>query len=299
MCGVRPFTVDWEGVQGGSGDVQSPIVASVITLLTDYGLEDGYVAACHGVIAGIAPQARVIDVCHLIPSGDVRRGAAVLAQTIPYLPPGVHIGAVDPGAGGARRAVAVEAGGRVFIGPDNGLLSWAVRASGGARAAYELRNEEHFLRPVSPTFPGRDVFSPVAGRLCAGSGGPRLADLGPEIPVERLVVLPEPTSLLRDGSVEGEVVSVDRYGNTQLSIAAGDLRALGVQVGDTLGVWLGRRQLSLPYRETYAAVPPGELVAFADSAGLIAIAINSGDAAQRLGLPPGAHVRLSPTRYRG
>lgn len=267
-------------------------MTSVITLLTDYGLEDGYVAACHGVIAGIAPEARVIDVCHLIPAGDVRRGAAVLAQTIPYLPEGIHIGAVDPGAGGARRAVAVEAGGRVFIGPDNGLLSWAVHASGGARAAYEITNDAHFLRPASPTFPGRDVFAPVAGRLY---GGLPVAELGPGLPVSRLVTLPEPTTLLRDGSVEGEVVSVDRYGNTQLSIGAGDLQALGVRVGDTLGVWLGRRQLALPYRETYAAVPPGELVAFADSAGLIAIAVNCGDAAQRLGLPPGAHVRLSPS----
>lgn len=267
-------------------------MTSVITLLTDYGLEDGYVAACHGVIAGIAPDARVIDVCHLVPSGDVRRGAAILAQTIPYLPKGVHIGAVDPGAGGARRAIAVEAGGRVFIGPDNGLLSWAVRASGGAQAAYEIRNDEYFRHPVSPTFHGRDVFSPVAGRLYCGLGTARV---GPEVQVSRLVTLPEPTSQVRDGCVEGEVVSVDRYGNTQLSIAAGDLAALGVLVGDTLGVWLGRRQLSLPYRETYAAVPPGELVAFADSAGLVAIAVNSGDAAQRLGLPPGAHVRLSPS----
>ncbi|WP_214326473.1 SAM hydrolase/SAM-dependent halogenase family protein [Nonomuraea sediminis] len=267
-------------------------MTQVITLLTDYGLEDGYVAACHGVIAGIAPETRVIDVCHLVPSGDVRRGAAILAQTIPYLPKGVHIGAVDPGAGGARRPVAVEAGGRIFIGPDNGLLSWAIHASGGARAAYELCNEEYFLHPVSPTFHGRDVYAPVAGRLCCGL---KAADLGPAYPVERLVSLPEPTSVIREGCVEGEVVSVDRYGNTQLSIAAGDLAALGVRLGDTLGVRLGRRQLSMPFRETYAAVPPGELVAFADSAGLIALAVNAGDAAQRLGLPPGAHVRLSPT----
>jgi S-adenosylmethionine hydrolase len=267
-------------------------VTSVITLLTDYGLEDGYVAACHGVIATIAPSARVIDVCHLVPSGDVRRGAAILAQTIPYLPSGVHIGAVDPGAGGARRAVAVEAGGRLFVGPDNGLLSWAIHASGGARLAYEISDERHFLRPVSPTFHGRDVYAPVAARLC---GGLDPADLGPEVPLERLVSLPEPTSVLREGAVEGEVVSVDRYGNTQLSISAGDLEALGVRVGDTLGVMLGRRRLSMPYRESYTAVPPGELVAFADSAGLIAFAVNSGDAAQRLGLPPGAHVRLSPS----
>jgi S-adenosylmethionine hydrolase len=180
----------------------------------------------------------------------------------------------------------------VFVGPDNGLLSWAVRASGGARAAYELSNAEHFLHPVSPTFHGRDVFAPVAGRL---SNGLRPRELGPRVPVERLVSLPAPTSVLREGAAEGEVVSVDRYGNTQLSITAGDLEALGLRVGDTLGVSLGRRRLSMPYRETYAAVPPGELVAFADSAGLIAFAVNSGDAAQRLGLPPGAHVRLSPS----
>lgn len=267
-------------------------MTSVITLLTDYGLEDGYVAACHGVIAGIAPQARIIDVCHVVPSGDVRRGAAILAQTIPYLPAGVHIGAVDPGAGGARRAVAIEAGGQVFIGPDNGLLSWAVHASGGAQAAYELTNDELFLRPVSPTFHGRDVYAPVAARLCTGY---KPSDVGHEIPLSRLVSLPAPTSVLREGSVEGEVVSVDRYGNTQLSVSSGDLAALGVRTGDTLAVWLGRRQLSMPFRETFASVAPGDLVAFADSAGLIAIAVNCGDAAQRLGLPPGARVRLSPS----
>ncbi|MBB3730198.1 MULTISPECIES: SAM-dependent chlorinase/fluorinase [Nonomuraea] len=265
-------------------------MSPVISLLTDYGLEDGYVAACHGVMARIAPQARVIDVCHLVPSGDVRRGAAILAQTIPYLPAGVHVGIVDPGTGGARRAVAVEAGDRIFIGPDNGLLSWAIGASGGALAAYEITNTELFLSPVSPTFHGRDVFSPVAAHLCMGR---KLAEVGPEMSLERLVSLPSPTSHLREGAVEGEVVSVDRYGNTQLSIPAGDLAALGVRVGDTVGVRLGRRQLALPFRESFSAVPPGDLVAFTDSAGLIALAVNSGDAAQRLGLPPGAHVRLS------
>ncbi|MET9341653.1 MULTISPECIES: SAM hydrolase/SAM-dependent halogenase family protein [unclassified Nonomuraea] len=264
-------------------------MSPVITLLTDYGLEDGYVAACHGVIAGIAPQARVIDVCHLVPSGDVRRGAAILAQTIPYLPTGIHVGTVDPGTGGARRAVAVEAGARVFVGPDNGLLSWAITASGGATAAYEVANAELFLSPVSPTFHGRDVYSPVSAHLCAGR---KLPEVGPELPLDRLVSLPSPVTYVREGAVEGEVVSVDRFGNTQLSIAADDLAAVGVLVGDTLSVWLGRRQVSLPYRESFAAVPPGELVAFTDSAGLIALAVNSGDAAQRLGLPPGAHVRL-------
>lgn len=271
----------------------SRAVTSVITMLTDYGLEDGFVAACHGVIIKIAPESRIIDVCHMIPAGDVRRGAAVLAQTLPYLPEGIHVAVVDPAVGTARRAVAVRAGGRVFVGPDNGLLSWAVHAAGGAQEAYELTNEDLFLTPVSRTFHGRDIFAPVAAHLAAGRP---LADVGPEVPVAKLVSLPEPTSRLRDGAVEGEVLSVDHFGNVQLSIKAEDLNALGVRSGDTLAVRLGRRQLSVPYRETFAAVPPGDVVAFIDSAGLVAFAVNSGDAAERLGLPPGAHVRLSPAR---
>ncbi|MFF3443107.1 S-adenosyl-l-methionine hydroxide adenosyltransferase family protein [Streptosporangium sp. NPDC002721] len=266
-------------------------MTSVISLLTDYGLEDGYIAACHGVIVGISPESRIIDVCHLIPSGDVRRGAAILAQTIAYLPPGVHVAVVDPG-GGSRRAVAVEAGDHMFLGPDNGLLSWAIHASGGARAAYELSNKELFLESVSPTFHGRDLFAPVAAHLAIGCPP---SELGPEIPLERLVSLPAPTSTVQEGYVEGEVLSIDRHGNAQLSIGSGDLVTLDVSPGDTLVVWLGRRRISVPFRETFAAVPPGEVVAFTDSAGLVALAVNSGDASQRLGLPPGAHVRLSPS----
>lgn len=258
-------------------------------MLTDYGLEDGFVAACHGVIIKIAPESRIIDVCHMIPAGDVRRGAAVLAQTVPYLPEGVHVAVVDPAVGTARRAVAVRAGERIFVGPDNGLLSWAVHAAGGADEAYELTNEDLFLTPVSRTFHGRDVFAPVAAHLSAGL--PPI-EAGPEVPVDRLVLLPPPMVVRRDAELEGEVLCVDRFGNVQLSITEADLTALGARPGDTLAVSLGRWQISVPYRATFASVPPGELVAFVDSAGLLAFAVNSGDAAQRLGLPGGARVRL-------
>ncbi|MEO3814671.1 SAM-dependent chlorinase/fluorinase [Sphaerisporangium sp. B11E5] len=266
-------------------------MTSAITLLTDYGLDDGFVASCHGVIMGIAPEARIIDISHLVPSGDIRRGAAILAQTLRYLPAGVHIAAVDPSGGGARRSVAVEtAGNRVFIGPDNGLLSWALLASGGARAAYELANEELFLGQVSPTFLGRDVYAPVAAHIYSGR---KPADAGPELPLERLVSLPAPTARLGEGAVEGEVLSVDRFGNVQLSVTADDLAALAIKVGDTLVIAMGRRQMTLPFRDSYAAVMPGNLVAYTDTAGMVAFAVNDGDAAQRLGLPPGAHVRVA------
>jgi S-adenosyl-L-methionine hydrolase (adenosine-forming) len=261
-----------------------------LSLLTDYGLDDGFVAACHGVAARIAPGIRIVDITHLVPPGDVRRGAAVLAQTVPYLPPGVHVAVVDPGVGTTRRGIAVEAGDAIFVGPDNGLLSWAVAAAGGARRAFQLTNGELWLHPVSQTFHGRDIFVPVAAHLAAGAD---LVSVGTELAAADLVALPAPTSRVHDREAEGEVMSVDRFGNVQLSIAASDADRIGIGFGSQLVVWCGRRQLTVPYLETFAAVAPGELVAFTDSAGLISLAVNAGDAAQQLGLPPGAHVRLA------
>jgi S-adenosyl-L-methionine hydrolase (adenosine-forming) len=275
-----------------SSVVRSPFVASFdsISFITDYGLGDGFVAACHGVAARIAPTTRIIDITHLVQPGDVRRGAAVLAQTIPYLPPAVHLAVVDPGVGTARRGVAVKAGDSILVGPDNGLLSWAIAAKGGAEQAFQLTNGDLWLHPVSPTFHGRDIFMPVAAHLAAGHD---LASAGDEIDLADLVVLPAPTSRVRDGEAEGEVMSIDRFGNVQLSIVAADVGRLGVGFGSPLVVRAGRRQLTVPYLETFSAVAPGEIVAFTDSAGLISLAVNAGDAAQQLGLPPGAHVRIS------
>jgi S-adenosyl-L-methionine hydrolase (adenosine-forming) len=265
-------------------------VYNYMSFLTDYGLEDGFVAACHGVAARIAPGARVIDITHLVPPGDVRRGAAVLAQTVGYLPPGVHVAVVDPGVGTVRRAIAVAAGDSILVGPDNGVLSWAIAAFGGASRAIQLTNGELWLHPVSATFHGRDIFMPVAAHLAAGAD---LNEAGDEIAAEDLVLLPAPTSRIQDGEAEGEVMSVDRFGNVQLSIPAGDAGLIGIGIGSPVAVRCGRRQLTVPYLDTFAAGAPGEIVAFTDSAGLISLAINAGDAAQQLGLPPGAHVRLS------
>jgi S-adenosyl-L-methionine hydrolase (adenosine-forming) len=263
-----------------------------ITFLTDYGLEDGFVAACHGVVARMSPATLVIDITHLVPPGDVRRGAAVLAQTVPYLPPGVHVAVVDPGVGTKRRAIALAAGEHVFVGPDNGVLSWAAAAQspGGPRRAYELTNATLWLEPLSATFHGRDVFAPVAAHLANGMD---IAAVGDEVDPGTLVTLPQPTRRIREDGAEGEVLTVDRFGNIQLSIAAADLDRLGVRVGTAITVTLGRRQLAVPYRETFGAVPPGEVVAYLDSAGCVGLAVNGGNAAQRLGLPPGAHVRIT------
>src|SRR5436190_16818210 len=182
---LRPYPtsgVFWGPVPARTGDVRSRIVDRFryLSFLTDYGLEDGFVAACHGVSARIAPHADIIDVTHLIPPGDIRRGAAVLAQTVPYLPAAVHVAVVDPGVGTARRGIAVAAGDSVFIGPDNGLLSWAVTAAGGADRAFSLTNRDLWLTRVTPTFHGRDIFMPVAAHLAADA---ELATAGEEVSV--------------------------------------------------------------------------------------------------------------------
>jgi S-adenosylmethionine hydrolase len=248
-----------------------------VSFTTDYGTADGFVAAVKGVIAGIAPDARVLDVTHQVPPQDVRRGAAVLAQTAPWLPPAVHLAVVDPGVGTDRRGVAVVAGRSVLVGPDNGLLLPAASALGGVRAAYELAEPAYRLPAVSATFHGRDVFAPAAAHLCLGLEPGRL---GPA--VADLVRLPAPTVHIGPGIVRAEVLSVDGFGNVQL--AAIDLGGLAGPVrvqGQPAAV--GR---------TFADVPAGAIVVLTDSAGYVAVAVNRGDAATRLGLRPGALVEI-------
>jgi S-adenosylmethionine hydrolase len=252
-----------------------------LSLTTDYGLSDGFVAACHGVIARLAPQVRVIDITHLVPPGEVARGAAVLAQTVPHLPPAVHMAVVDPGVGTARRGLALEAAGGMLVGPDNGLLAAASDVLGGARRAVELINPAWFAGPVSATFHGRDVFAAVAARLAAGA---ELDDAGPPVDPATLVRLPEPVVVVGDGYLEAEVLTVDRFGNVQLA-AAGDALA---GLPDELVVG-GIRAVK---GDTFADAPAGGLVVYADSAGRVAVAINGGRAVIALSVTPGDVLRI-------
>jgi S-adenosylmethionine hydrolase len=252
-----------------------------ISLTTDYGLSDGFVAACHGVLARLAPHARVIDVTHLVPPGEVAQGATVLAQTVPHLPVGVHVAVVDPGVGTARRAVAVETPAGLFVGPDNGLLPAAAAALGGATRVVVLDNAEWHLPAVSATFHGRDVFAPVAARLAMGDN---LLDAGTEVQVSTLVRLPDPVVVLGDGWLEAEVTAVDRFGNVQLAASAPDLDGFPstVVVG---GLRAARGR-------TFGDARPGELVVYGDSAGRVAVAVNGGRAVVALGVTPGDVLRV-------
>jgi S-adenosylmethionine hydrolase len=240
-------------------------------------------------MATIAPHARVVHVTHAVPPGDVRRGAAVMAQVLPYLAPGVHLGVVDPGVGTARRGIAVVAGGGLLVGPDNGLLPGPARALGGVTAAYELADPSFWRPQVSRTFHGRDIFAPVTAHLAAGVDPRRL---GPEVAAGDLVELAAPAVTVAPGRLEAEVVGVDHFGNVQLAAAATDLAQVGV-AGERVTVTAGDARAEATVGTTFADVAPGLLVVIVDSAGYVAVAANGARAATALGVSEGATVTVS------
>lgn len=261
-------------------------------MLTDYGRRDGFVAACHGVIARLAPSVRVIDITHDVPPQDIRHGAAVLAQTVPYLPAAVIVAVVDPGVGTPRRRVAIRAGDSVLVGPDNGLLGWAADGLGGVHEAVSLTAVEYHLPGRASTFDGRDVFAPVAAHICLGTP---LAELGP--PANELVDLPAPLVRVERGVLYAEVLSIDHFGNVQLAARPVDLAAAGMTTGvRRVGVEDSARRIAdVRITTTFTDVDVGEPLLYVDAAGYAAIAVNRGRAAELLGVRTGDVIRIAPS----
>ena len=250
-----------------------------MTLLTDFGTADGYVAELKGVLLGEAPGATLVDAGHDVAPQDVDGARLALARYWLRYPAGtVHVVVVDPGVGTERAALAVESEGRRLVGPDNGVLTPALLRAGAraVRLAVPARS--------SATFHGRDVFAPAAARLAAGAP---LDALGTPVDAPFLRRTPEARRLV-DGGIEGQVITVDRFGNAITNlVASGATAAPGglVQLGDP--AWR-----TVPIRRVYADVAPGEPVALAGSNGLLEIAVRDGSAAAGLGLARGAKVVL-------
>jgi S-adenosylmethionine hydrolase len=260
-----------------------------ISLCTDYGYADGFVASCHGVIARIAPHARILDVTHAVAPGDVRRGSVVLADTLPWLPPAVHVAVVDPGVGTARRGVALVSGDAVLVGPDNGLLLPAAQALGGVRAVYELVESKYRLPTVSATFHGRDVFAPAAAHLACGVAPDAL---GPAVDPASLVTLPAPVCQVDSDRLRTETLTVDHFGNVALAAGTAEVAAIGLQVGASMTLRCPAGEQPVRFGKTFADVAEGELVLLIDSAGRLAVARRAGSAALHTGLQPGTVVEL-------
>jgi S-adenosylmethionine hydrolase len=259
----------------------------VITFLSDYGLDDDFVGVCHGVIARIAPQVRVLDVTHGVPRHDVRTGALVLRRALPYFPPGVHLAVVDPEVGAERRAVAVRTfeEGRLMVGPDNGLLSLAAMRFGGIAEAVDLGRSPHRLEPTAATFHGRDIFAPIAAHLAAGEP---LAAAGDPIDPDDLVRVEMPLARAEDDELIAHALTFDRFGNVMLDVEHTELTEVGLRLGRPVLVNGQQAQ----YATTFADVPPGELLLYQDAYRTLALAVNRGSAAQHLGLELDDEVRI-------
>jgi len=264
-----------------------------ITFLSDYGLTDEFVGIVHGVIAGICPDARVIDLTHGVPRQDVVAGARVLARALPYVPAGVHLAVVDPEVGARRRAVALRTAdeGRLLVGPDNGLLVPAAERFGGAAEAVEISASPWRLEPVSATFHGRDLFAPVAARLACGAP---LASAGTPVDPGELVTQEQSQPRQEADALVAHVVGTDTFGNAILDAAHDNLMESGMRLGDPVAARVGGRRVRGVVARTFSDVPPGSLLLYEDAGGALALAVNGGDAAALLGVRPGDEVRLEP-----
>jgi S-adenosyl-L-methionine hydrolase (adenosine-forming) len=262
----------------------------VITFLTDFGLQDDFVGTCHGVMACIAPDARVIDVTHGIAPQSIVQGALVLRSTMKYMPVGVHLAVVDPGVGGHRSALAVRTSdGRYFVGPDNGLLMLAADKL-GVEAAHELVDERYRLANVSRTFHARDVFAPAAAHLASGVP---IEQLGPAIDSSELVRVDVPDPEVGKSLISATVVSVDRFGNVATNMRSDHVASLGIERGDRIEVRLTFERYYATLADTFADAAPGELILYEDSYGLVTLAISNGDAARLTGVGPGDELRIA------
>jgi len=258
---------------------------ALITFTSDFGLTDGYVGVVHGVIAGIAPDVRVLDLTHGVPPQDVRAGALALYAGCRWFPRGtIHLAVVDPGVGTARRALLLRTADAWYVGPDNGLFG-LIAATEALLGCWELTNRRYWLAAVSATFHGRDIFGPAAAHL---ANGVLPEELG--TPSAPPLTLPELRLLeVQAGETIGHVLAADHFGNLITNLRAAEHWERALASG-AAHAWLGSQPLR-PVR-TYGEAAPGTLVLLAGSAGLLEIALPNGSAAATTGLGAGADVRL-------
>ena len=251
----------------------------IITLTTDFGYRDSFVGTMKGVILGISSGVRIVDLSHGVAAGDIRGGAFTLMTATPFFPTGtVHVVVVDPGVGSTRRAIAIRTPQAIFLGPDNGVLSWAIRDEASPEVR-SVSNQEFLLPRLSATFHGRDLFAPAAAWLAHGRA---FADLGPEAATFERLHWPDCRS-----AAEGfhtEVIYVDIYGNCITAFSTEPAAAVRAVILST-----GQR---IPFLPSYSAVPAGSPLAVAGSSGFVEIAINRGNAAKELAIAPGASVTI-------
>jgi len=257
----------------------------IITLTTDFGLKDPYVAEMKAVILSISPNTTIVDISHEIEKFSIRMGAYVLTSASPYFPKGtIHVAVVDPGVGTKRRHLLIQTRQGFYVGPDNGVLALAAKNQ-GIEHIYEISNRKLMMPKISSTFHGRDIFAPAAAHLANGTSP---AEFGPEI--DRIVI-PRFAKIVKgkDGLV-GEVIHVDGFGNIITNFGCKELELINVE--DMVNVKLKEVKLKLKFCKAYAEVEPQKPLAIIGSHNFLEISINQGNAAQTFKIKSGEKVEL-------
>ncbi len=257
---------------------------SLITLTTDFGLQDPYVGQMKGAILKQNIHVRIIDLTHAIPAHDILAAAITIRSSYRYFPAGTtHLVVVDPGVGSQRRILAASGDGHRFIAPDNGILTLLLRDS-IIDTIHRVENSSLFPREISATFHGRDIMAPVAAALAAGM---ELDSVGPVTDPSHCVLLDLPEPIINDSGIIGQVLHIDRFGNVRTTITTASLSRF--QPGSFAGIEVQGRRINT-ISSTYCDVPEGELLALIDSSGYLEVAVNRGHAARELDCQPGDPV---------
>lgn len=273
----------------GQGRLGRDSILPIITLLSDFGLSDPYVAEMKAVILSVCPEATIVDISHELRKFDIRMGAFVLASATPYFSCGtIHVAVVDPGVGTRRRPIIVETSRSFHVGPDNGLLMLSAQKE-GVLHIYHIKNSQYTLPKISRTFHGRDVFSCAAAHLAKGISP---SEFGPEIHDYMLPKFARPH--MKEGRLFGEVVHVDDFGNVITNISIEDIEKVGIGEGHSLHVTLKDRTLTLKLCSAYGDVPALVPLAIIGSSDFLEVSINRGNASESFNVKIGDSVRVSP-----
>lgn len=255
----------------------------IITLLTDFGLRDHFVAAMKGVMLSVNPELTLVDISHSVPPQDIFGGAFTLGQAWSLFPPKtIHLAVVDPGVGAARKALAASAGGHFFVAPDNGILTRVMEEQPDF-AAFEIAAEHYFRKPVSATFHGRDIFAPIAAWI---SRGIPLEQLGPALTSPVRLKIPVPKKV-REGVIQAAILAVDQFGNLITNLKPSDVPPASKIILSS------QREVAI-FHKTYGEGKPGEMFVVPGSTGYLEIAVKDGSAASLLNLRIGAPIGVVP-----
>ena len=259
-------------------------IPSIITLLTDFGLKDTYVAQMKGVILSISPETKIVDITHQIPPQNILQAAYLLSTATKHFPKKtIHIVVVDPGVGSERKAIVIQTKRSFLVGPDNGVLILAAEEEGITKIV-QITNKKYMLNKISQTFHGRDVFAPAAAFL---SKGIQLSDLGPELNRQNIVYLPIEKAKIIGKKIVGQIIHIDRFGNAVTNITKTITEKFGIKYGDDIRIKINKKpkiEKRISFRPTFSHVKKGEIIALINSDDKLELSVNQGSAEKILHL---------------